>query len=311
MRKFALFILIFVFLSNNMTIFATNFNNIVKDRSLPTHLGAYVSGKIPVVEGFQNTRLQKEINSAIDSIVSSRTSSKNLKSLEFSYDYKTSKDICSIIIYSKVTDIAAKTHIDTLNFNSSRILSISDVLGENGIQIANKIIAEKMRKEPQVFYPDFNGISSMQSFYVEGGIVKICFGESEIAAITKGIITIDIDKDSISEIVIRNNDYSVKDDYQLKMIPLREVCEGLGFYVSWSYPDNSINIFKKDSLISIQLGRNSYIKGKNFPKSLESAPELINNLTHVPISFFEVFLDVVYSVDNDDNIIFSYYSGLS
>ncbi len=303
-------ILIF-YCSTTVPIFGNNVfaMNSVKERSVTTNSSTQISGKLPYIDGLSNTKLQKSINSAIENVYNSKTQSKNLKSVEFSYEYKVSKDIHSLVIYSKVTDIGTKTQIDTVCFNtsSSNLLKITDVLGVNGVQIANKIIQDKMRKQPQVFYPDFDGISPDQSFFVENGIVKICFGQSEIAPINQGIIYIDVNPENIIPLVVKNRSYVVKDDYQLKMIPLREVCETFGYNVTWLNADSAVSIYKKDNFITIYPGKNAYTKGKNYPKSLESAPEIINGSMYVPLSFFELFLDSVYTVDSNDNIIFSYY----
>ncbi len=312
MRRPAMIIitLILVFYCSVST-FAVGINistvNPVKERTAASSSGVRVSGKLPYLDGLNKTKLQQNINSAIETVYNNRVQSKNVKSVEFSFDYKVSKEIQSLVIYSKVTDIATKTQIDTICFNNSNLLKITDVLGINGVQIANKIIQEKMRKQPQVFYPDFDGISPDQNFFVENGTVRICFGQSEIAPINQGLVYVDVNPDNIVPFVIKNRNYLVKDDYELKMIPLRDICETFGFNVTWLNMDSAVSIYKKDTYITIYPGKNAYTKGKNYPKSLESAPEIINGITYVPLSFFELFLDAVYTVDSNDNIIFSYY----
>jgi len=67
------------------------------------------------------------------------------------------------------------------------------------------------------------------------------------------------------------------------MVPLRAVAEALGFEVHWVANDQPIML---NNVYSVQIGVDSYIRGRMVPFQLGIAPELVNSTTFVPLSFF-------------------------
>jgi hypothetical protein len=101
------------------------------------------------------------------------------------------------------------------------------------------------------------------------------------------------------------------------MVPLRSVCGALGYTVAWSSADKSITVeWPGETHVSMSLDKNDYTLAKRpshektTSRALESAPELMDGITYVPISFFDQILDrVAFSVDESENVVFSCYTG--
>lgn len=68
------------------------------------------------------------------------------------------------------------------------------------------------------------------------------------------------------------------------MVPLRAMAEALGFDVSWDGELQSVRIGKG---ISLTIGKDNYIYMKTMPIQLGAAPEVTNEKTYVPLSFFK------------------------
>lgn len=77
------------------------------------------------------------------------------------------------------------------------------------------------------------------------------------------------------------------------MVPVRAVAEALGFQVTW-HSDQTLNLNNGDMQCDFAIGQNNYIVytanpdliGMSAPSALESAPELKDATTYVPVSLF-------------------------
>ena len=100
------------------------------------------------------------------------------------------------------------------------------------------------------------------------------------------VTTIKAGENTISKII-------VKEDGTV-MIPVRAVAEGLGLKVEWN--DSLKAVMINDGMFSFQIGVNSYIKGRMMPVELNRAPELVIDLTYVPVEFFTEIIGAKASV---------------
>ncbi len=263
-----------------------------------------------------DTKFATEINALITEEYETRLAEAkkdNSKSLDFSFDKKLYNDYLSIIMRTSATTVSTRESVKTFVLNTKAgeesILTLTDVLGINAIKISNGVISNEMAKKPGVYNADFKGITEKQNFYYDNGIVYVIFDKYEIGPGVLGTPIFEIIKSGIHEYTI--DSYYTKEPYNLKMIPLRPVCTGLGFTVGWNSTDKSIEISRKNFLSVVSVGNNSYSKNK-YPKTLESAPVLQETqdggITYLPISFFELILDACYTVEPNGSITFSYYS---
>lgn len=91
----------------------------------------------------------------------------------------------------------------------------------------------------------------------------------------------------------------VKKVDNVTMLPLREVAEGLGYEVGWDNDLRSVTVGTVPMGVNFVVGQNAYNKARMMPTELEKAPEIIENLTYVPASFFTdiIWADVVETED--------------
>lgn len=76
-----------------------------------------------------------------------------------------------------------------------------------------------------------------------------------------------------------------------KYLPLRAICEGLGFDVEWDDASRKIIISSIPVYITCSPDRDGYTFAKTAPMLLGEAPKLINDRTYVPMNFIEEILD--------------------
>ncbi len=77
------------------------------------------------------------------------------------------------------------------------------------------------------------------------------------------------------------------------MIPLRKVCEALGYEVKWIPAGSKIELFKDGQTVKLQIGSRKYNDTE-----LAVAPELTNSITFVPVEFLKSVLEYDVSINN-------------
>ena len=91
------------------------------------------------------------------------------------------------------------------------------------------------------------------------------------------------------------------------MLPLRAVCEALGFSVAWNEEDSSIKIDNGEVNTTVVIGVDSYYKasskaiGLTAPFSFGAAPMLINDKTYIPAELLNLLFSnpEIVTVDGD------------
>ena len=89
------------------------------------------------------------------------------------------------------------------------------------------------------------------------------------------------------------------------MIPLRAVCENLGFTVNWIHESRTIELVKMPIYITCSPDRDGYTFSKTAPQLLGVAPQLIDDSTYVPTNFINEILQGEISEENG-NIYINY-----
>ena len=216
----------------------------------------------------------------------------------------TKKNIVSILLYF----LGNKNDLEIINFNlrNCSFVSISDIIGPNGTQIVNKIIHDETIKSPEKYNLNFTGIDNEHNFFVDGDNLVVPFNEYELSSAIKGIQKFAIKINGVKNKIINAKSYYVTKPYDLKMIPIRNVCEAFGFEVVWCEPA-CVKIVNDKLTATVLVNKNNYVKNNEVPQTLESAPQIKNNQTYVPISFFVKYTNLFYSITEDNNLIFSQY----
>lgn len=87
--------------------------------------------------------------------------------------------------------------------------------------------------------------------------------------------------------------YTIKESDQLSdvMVPLRAISDGLSFRVLWQGKAEEIMVGKEaDQNVSLKIGSKSYTAFSSKLIQLETAPELKDGVTYVPLDFFKKVL---------------------
>lgn len=87
-----------------------------------------------------------------------------------------------------------------------------------------------------------------------------------------------------------------------KMIPLRAVCEALGFEVNWNEEARRIELVNLPSYITLTPDEDGYTFAKTAPMKLGKAPVMKENRTYVPLNFVDEILHGSYNEDGGINI---------
>jgi hypothetical protein len=308
---------------SSLSIAAESDQGIIKPKSLSAkEEGLEIKGELPVARAIAASDLINEkIVAAYKEKVASAKESK-ARTITFSYKSEESRGILSILLYTTTATATAKEEVDSFNIRTedAAFVGVNDILSPNGLTLANKIISAHVKGNPDRFYPNFPGVQDTDAFAVIGSELVFMFDAFHIAPGSEGIIEFPLALDNVINVTVRKNPgYFVKEqNYSLKMVPLRSVCDALGYKVSWSSSSKSIFVeWPGEIQVTMSLDKNDYMLArqpsldKTSSRALESPPELLDGITYVPISFFDQILErVAFSVDESENIIFSCYTGV-
>lgn len=275
--------------------------------------GMIVRGKLPEIEGAD------DLANEVERIFRQRTNG-GLGTARFNYNIVTGNRVVSIIILSEtsVHGSPRASHVDTINFDRITLESVSaqsqNLLGVNGFAVAtevvNNFIAQNFRNMPRI--PMLNEDSS---FYVANGAVHFVFARYEIAPGSEGIQSVAVYLNNLQRYFLEEGDYLIDTlNHGVRMLPLRRVVSSFGYYISrWDEGTLEIDISRASGgrsrdIIPLRLNVNSYMRAQDStPRTLEAAPQVINGVTHVPISFFETILGMHYNISSDGSIELTFY----
>lgn len=113
--------------------------------------------------------------------------------------------------------------------------------------------------------------------------------------------------ESENKLVVNNNEISaeyIKADDGTVMLPLRAVCEELGFTVNWVEESRAIEIIKGAVFITCSPDADGYAFSRMAHQPLGKAPMLVDGTTYVPDSFiWEILGGRVYPKENPYTIL--------
>ncbi len=124
-------------------------------------------------------------------------------------------------------------------------------------------------------------------------------GDAEIALISakSPVLTVNVNGEDIEAKTYVSND-------GISMIPLRAVCEKLGFTVTWESDSNRIILEKTPLYITMYTSEDGYTFAKTAPMKLGTPPVLIEGTTYVPFNFITEILNGYYVIDGERILIF-------
>lgn len=307
-------------LTYQLTYVRFNPDNIVEYEEIDRREeGLEMEGRIPFIsqDSGVSASVQTQINSEIDRIFALKVSNaREQRSRVLMFDFETyfSRPYMSIILKSTATSASSKTEVASINFNvsSGELIRAEDIVGTHVIELADRLLVERIRRNPERYNPSFAGMRNDQAFSVTDTEIIFWFNEFQLAPGFEGVVPLSLRLDNILEVSLSRDDYHIRREFNVKMVPLNIIGQ-LGYNFNWHhgiYPEpHRVTVYHDDDLvIELTMGVNNYVRESRFTRSLEAAPEFTNGTTYVPISFFDQILSLVsYSIDERDNITFASY----
>ena len=252
-----------------------------------------IFGNYPLIKNLKDKDFENNLNLQINEKIKKAISSvsyKNIGVIEISYDVYISKNILSIVLYIK-DNLSNKRLIDSfvIDINTCSFLKINQVLGANSLNFINKII-ESQAKSLGKIAPTVNNDTM---FFIKNNDINIAFNYKNLnsSSIETSIFT--IKGSNLKSYTIKQDNYYLKSDYNIKMLPLREILENLNFKVTWN--NNEILILKNNNIVTkLIINENKYFLQNQSTKILEFAPDEI--------------LGILYTLNKDNSITISSYT---
>jgi hypothetical protein len=278
--------------------------------------GLEMRGIIPSIseefgEGYED--LNAIIERAIDrKIIAAKEAKARL--IYFRYEVYPTDTMVSIIVLSTATSVTSTTEVFSVNFDlfTGKRLNLAEAAGPGIAPLAEKLLTEMMRRNPERYNASFDTSAlGSQPFYLTDRRVVLLFNEFQLLSSAEGIKKLALELRQIATIAISREDYHIlPGGYNLKMVPLKKIGNALGYRVEWNPDTYRADVFRNGELIiELEPGINNYEVIDKKIRSLEAAPEIIESIMYVPISFFDQILALVtYSVDEWEWITFLSYN---
>jgi len=283
----------------------------------PRQMGLNILGDIPMVTdvfGESYVLINQRIDDITNALISEARRMR-ARSITFSHERIETPDMASILIRASVSSAIYSTLVRSVNFcpHTGDFLTLRDAMEFDIVPLANRMLAERMRRSPESFYAAPSVSLDEQAFFVNHNSIVILFDEFQLSSVVSGVFSLELRKANIRTVSISTGQLLENDHaYNLMMVPLRYVAENLGYDVSRRR--GGANIWWRASASNVQLiawmywGINEY-HTQNMTQSLEAPPYNQHGVTYVPITFFEQVLPLsVYSIDSFGTITFLAYS---
>ncbi|MCL2357605.1 MAG: copper amine oxidase N-terminal domain-containing protein [Defluviitaleaceae bacterium] len=278
--------------------------------------GLDILGTIPDIDdAFSSASCLNEYIS--DNIVSSLVSEARrirARSVTFRHEYRPSEYMVSLVIYADVLTTLPHTLVRSVNFctYSGQLISMNEAVGLEITPLAERILAEMVRRNPEHYYAALSSPITERAFYFSEGQLVILFDGFRLSTRIGEVQSVELSPDSIKMVVLSPDEFRTDGPYGLKMIPLRAMLEGrLGFEMEWIELERRAVVRRNGtSLIEMHDGDNEYIVFGTQRRSLEVAPQIMGGRLHVPITFFDQILPLTtFSIEPDGSITFLSYIG--
>ena len=280
--------------------------------------GLEIQGEIPeVLESFgpAYAYLNSEIVNVKSDLIDG-TRRVRARSINFTYEVHYADNVVSLVIMATTRAVTDRISVASVNFDprTGTLLNLTAAMGMDITPLAEGIIAEMIRRNPETYYAAFNAPPTGQAFYMTNSHLVLLFNEFQLSSAPDSTREIRFVRNNIRTFTIGRNDYRISPDrYEIKMMPLRQILENMGYSddnIRWHPSDNEAVIIRNDSpFITLRPGENNFEVNGVLQRSLEAAPELRRGNMYVPISFFNQIMGLTaYNIDEDGNITFMTYT---
>ncbi|MCL2048247.1 MAG: copper amine oxidase N-terminal domain-containing protein [Defluviitaleaceae bacterium] len=279
--------------------------------------GLGIRGTIPVISNefveaaFLNEHIEDVVNSLIAEARRLRA-----RAISFSYEYhpNATNDVISLVIFADVVTTLPHTLARSVNFcgTDGSFLTVNEAVGMDIIPLAERLLEEKIRSNPERYFAALTAPFSAQTFYLSNNVLVILFDGFRLSTRVGEVDFIELNLDNISTAVLSAADYRTDGPYGLKMIPLYFTLKHhLGYDVFWCDFTRVATVSRNEqSIIELRPDDNDYIVLGTQRRSLEAPPQIIDESMYVPITFFDQVLPLTtYTIALDGSITFLSYLG--
>ena len=286
-------------------------------RELPSRqMGLNILGDMPMLTsefGESYALINERINDITDELINEARRAR-ARSITFSYERIISPDMVSILIRASASSVIYRTLVRSVNFclHTGEFLTIRDAGDFDILPLANRILEERVRRAPENFYAVSSVSLDDQAFFADASGVTILFDEFQLSSTVSGVFYLELKYENIRTITISPEQLLSNDNaYNLMMVPLSHVTEGLGYSPLRRQPRGANIFFASGSdvrlLAWLYQGVNEY-HTQDMTMPLEAPPLNRGGRIYVPITFFDHILPLtVYSIDAFGNITFLAY----
>jgi len=275
--------------------------------------GLDIRGEIPLIdEAFpQYDYLNELIENAAESLISEARRVR-ARSVTFRYAHHETDELVSVVIYASVSSVISRTLVYSINFcpYEGDILTMNQALGIDIIPLAERILMDRIRRQPENYYAASNIALQGRAFYLTDDRLVLLFDEFQLSSTRADVATVTLIRENIQIAELHYDEYyRGGNGYNLRMIPVRDVVMELGYDVIWDDDELSIDVLRGSrEIVTMHIGINDYELPNMQSRSLESAPELREWRSYVPITFFDQILPLtIYTIDSDGTITFLSY----
>jgi len=288
------------------------------ERELPSRLeGMDIYGYIPRRLSNRSNPLYHYVNERVDEVIDLLiTDARRVRArgITFSYSVYTTDDVVSVMIQAYVSSVISRHLVRSVNFHpqTGEFITLRDYTDNDILPLAGRILTDRMRRSPENYYAAQSISLENQAFYVTDDKITILFDEFQLSAMVSGIVSLEVPLDMLRVInICLSQTITSGAGYNLIMVPLRYVAEGLGYHVRWDNVRSRAEILSAPPqaggrLLAWLLPNVNDYRTLDMQRSLEAAPMLVDDGTlYVPITFFEQILPLsVYNIGADGYITF-------
>lgn len=276
--------------------------------------GLDIRGNIPeIADTFNNAELINDhITEDIVNSLLAEARRVRARTITFRFEYIPTHEIISIVIYADVVSMLPHTLVRSVNFCAigGTLLSVDEAMGVNISPLAERILSEKIRSNPEHYYAALNVPLVGQAFFLTEEKLVILFDGFRLSTRVGDVDQIEMYFSNIRTVTLSPDEYNTDGPYGLKMIPLRYVLSNhLGYTIRWESYERIVAVYRGgDRLIELREGDNEYVVLGTQRRSLEAAPMRFDTYFYVPITFFDQILPLTtFNIDREGNVTFLAY----
>jgi len=257
-----------------------------------------------------NAHISATASDLIDSALRLRA-----RTITFSYQVEATPQVVSVVMYAAIAAVTLREAVRTINFcpQTGKLLTITCVMGDDFPPLVERILTQWTRDYPERFYSALT--APISAFYITHTQLVFLFDEFQISTDPGGVTRLEMTLANIIRLTpIAPTEYRVLEDiYNLKMVPIRNITQALGFDHETDSREGRVRIWRDiertEMMMEINKGVNAYHWGGSAGRALESSPMLLNGRVLVPITFFDQIMPrTTYRVDDEGYIHFLSYN---